>query len=129
MKKMIVDLVEPNKILMQGEATKIYAEGEHGFFGLLPKHIDYAVALNPSILTITDGDKTRFFAHDQGVLTKTGNHVRISAFRIIEGKDIQSLAEVVKQEFFDIKEEEKKARTSLARLEGTVARLILQLKG
>lgn len=126
---MRVELVEPQDIVFKGDATKVSAEGEHGFFAMLPKHIDYAVSLPPSILTITDGDKTRLFAHDQGVLTKIGNHVRISCFRVIEGTDIKTLADVVKEEFFDIQEEEKKARTSLARLEGTVAKLILQLKG
>ncbi len=129
MKKMIIDLVEPQGIVFQGEATQVSAEGDNGFFSLLPKHIDYAVSLPPSILTITNGNDTKLFAHDQGTLTKIGNHVRISCFRVIEGADLKSLAEVVKEEFFDIKEEEKKARTNLARLEGTVAKLILQLKG
>lgn len=62
-------------------------------------------------------------------MTKIGDHVRISCFRVIEGNNLKSLANVVKDEFFDIQEEEKKARTNLARLEGTVAKLILQLKG
>ncbi|MHA1550047.1 MAG: F0F1 ATP synthase subunit epsilon [Alphaproteobacteria bacterium] len=129
MAKMTVDIVTPEEIILQTEATKVAAEGEHGFFALLPKHIDFAVTLPPSLLTITDEDKVRFFAYDQGVLTKIGKHVRISCFRVIEGKDLPSLAEVVKEEFFDIQEEEKKARTSLARLEGTVAKLIRNLKG
>ncbi len=129
MKVMRVDLVEPQDIIFQGEATKVSAEGDNGFFAMLPKHIDYAVSLPPSILTITNGNKTRLFAHDQGILTKIGDHVRISCFRVIEGNNLKSLANVVKDEFFDIQEEEKKARTNLARLEGTVAKLILQLKG
>ena len=40
----------PTQVLMQEEVTRIKAEAENGWFGLLPKHVDFVTALVPGIL-------------------------------------------------------------------------------
>lgn len=40
----------PSQVLMRKEVTRIRAEAENGWFGLLPRHIDFVTALVPGIL-------------------------------------------------------------------------------
>ncbi len=41
----------PAQILFEEEVSRIRAEAENGWFGLLPKHIDFVTALVPGVLT------------------------------------------------------------------------------
>lgn len=129
---MKVKVITPKEVFIDSDAVKIIAEAENGYFTILPRHADFSSTLVPSILTIEEKinekeTKTRYFAVDVGTLVKIENVTTISCFRIIEGNDLEHLAETVKKEFLDIKEEEKKARTAVARLEGNMAKLIMDL--
>ncbi len=98
-------------------ASKIVAEGREGYFTLLPRHIDYVAILVPGILTVENGRQLFYFAVDHGTLVKRGETVSISTRNAIQGKDIETLARVVEDEFKQINEMEKKSRTALTGLE------------
>lgn len=116
---MILNIYLPTAIYWSTEsAVKILAEGMEGYFTLLPRHIDYIAVLVPGILTveIQAGD-IFYFAVDHGTLVKKGETISISARNAIQGKEYETLASVVEEEFKQINEMEKKSRTALTGLE------------
>jgi F-type H+-transporting ATPase subunit epsilon len=102
----------------KSDVLRIVAETPQGSFGLLPQRMDCVAALSPGILlyeTMTDGEV--FVAVDEGVLIKSGPEVLVSVRRALVGKDLAKLRELVEQEFSTFDEEERSARSVMAKLE------------
>lgn len=130
MKLISLGIYLPTKIYWQGDGiVKIIAEGLEGFFTLLPRHVDYIAVLVPGVLTVeAQSGETSYFAVDHGALVKQGATVNISTRNCIRGDDFKSLVAVVAEEFKQIDELEKKARTALAGLEHSMLRRFAELK-
>ena len=113
----------PTKILIDQPVTKVIAEAENGSFCLLPRHIDLLTALVPGILTFqtADGDET-FLAVDGGILIKCGAEVLVSTRNGFRGHSLEALKQDVAQHFYTIDEQERQARTAIARMEASLAR-------
>ena len=97
---------------------RIVAETRQGSFGLLPQRQDCIAALSPGILvyeTVAEGEV--FLAVDEGVLVKTGTDVLVSVRRAMTGKDLGQLRDSVEKEFLELDEEERSARSVMAKLE------------
>lgn len=119
----------PTRVLVHEDVTKVVAEAEDGAFGLLPRHIDFAAALTPSIvLYVTPEGRERYLGIDEAILVKAGGEVRISTRRAAVGDDLQALREQVRGQFLDLDEREKMARSALARLEAGVVRRFIELQ-
>lgn len=119
----------PEKLLYQGPALKLYGEAENGAFGILPKHADFVTSLLPSVLIVTEADgNERFFGLEQGLLVKQAAQVDIVARRGLEGNDLLHLAEQMQLAFDAADEEERDARTALAKLELGMAKQFRELK-
>lgn len=119
----------PDKLFYQGQAQKLYAQAENGAFGLLPKHMDFVTSLVPSVLIITaEQGEELFFGIDQGLLIKHGKEVEVAVRRAILGQDLISLAQQVQQSFMQEDEEEREARTALAKLELGMVKQLNELR-
>lgn len=127
---MQVGIYLPTQVYWQGEEVrKLTAEGLEGFFTLLPRHIDYVAVLVPGILTMEDNrGKELLFAVDQGTLIKQGAEVTISTRNSVQGDNINTLAKVVDDEFKQLDDLERKARTALSGLEHTMMRRFAELR-
>jgi F-type H+-transporting ATPase subunit epsilon len=113
----------PTEVFLDTEAEKIAAEAENGSFEMLPRHIDFASALAPGILSFTSpSGKEEFFALDEGVLVKQGGEVLISTRRAIRGPGLGELRKMVEEELEALDDREKKARSILAKLEADFVR-------
>ncbi|MDP2984948.1 MAG: F0F1 ATP synthase subunit epsilon [Candidatus Latescibacter sp.] len=120
---MRLKILLPTEVFLETEAAKIVAEAVNGSFALLPRHIDFAAALAPGILSFTSlSGKEEFFALDEGVLVKQGGEVQISTRRAIRGPDLGALRRSVEEEFEVLDDREKKARSVLAKLEADFVR-------
>ncbi|MDI1314757.1 F0F1 ATP synthase subunit epsilon [Prosthecobacter sp.] len=98
--------------------TRIVAETRQGSFGLLPQRQDCVAALAPGILVYeTEADGEVFVAVDEGMLVKTGPDVLISVRRAMAGNDLTKLRDSVDQEFLTLDEDERSARSVMAKLE------------
>jgi F-type H+-transporting ATPase subunit epsilon len=119
----------PTQVLVEEKAAKVVAEAENGFFCLLPHHVDFVAALVPGILyyTTVEGDE-RLAAVDEGTLVKCGDEVLVSVLNATPGTDLGSLQERVVESFRTLDEEERRARTALARLEAGTMRRFLELE-
>jgi F-type H+-transporting ATPase subunit epsilon len=119
----------PTEILLDEEVTKVIAEGENGYFCLLPRHIDFVSVLTTGILTLTTPEgKEEFVAVDGGILVKVGREVLVSSKRGVRSTELGKLQQTVVAEFRDRSEREKKALSAGARLEADIVRRFMELK-
>jgi F-type H+-transporting ATPase subunit epsilon len=73
----------PTEVLLEEEVCRIKAEAENGWFGLLPKHVDFFTALVPGVMTFEPcGKPEEYLAIDRGILVKCGPEVSISTRRV-----------------------------------------------
>jgi F-type H+-transporting ATPase subunit epsilon len=118
----------PTRILIEQEVDKIYAEAQNGAFTLLENHIDFAMALVPSLLSyITEAGEEEFLAVDDGILIKRGGDVFVSTRNAVRGPDLGVLEQTIEDEFEHLDEQEKKTRSALAGLETDLVRRFIEL--
>lgn len=119
----------PTEVVLDVEVNKIVAEAENGSFCLLPRHIDFATALVPGLLSYTDlSGEERFLAVDEGVLVKCGSEVTISTRNVSQGAELGSLKQAVEQQFRTLDERERQTRSALAKLESSFIRRLLDVE-
>jgi F-type H+-transporting ATPase subunit epsilon len=127
---MHLKLLLPTEILIDQTVTKVTAEAENGSFCLLPNHIDFVAALVPGILSFESETGEEFFlAVDEGILVKQGAVVRVSVRNAVRGENLESLQQQVQQQFRQLDEQEKLARSVLVRLETSFVREFIELGG
>lgn len=126
---MRVKVILPSGVLLEQEAVNLVAEAPNGFFGLLPRHVDFVSALVPGILTITSADGAEtFLAVDEGTLVKHGPLVLVSTRNALQG-NLGELQQALVEQFRDQGEQEYKARLALDRLEASLVHQVLELDG
>jgi F-type H+-transporting ATPase subunit epsilon len=118
----------PMKILIDQEVTKVVAEAEDGYFGILPKHVDFVAALAPGIFSFESGGEEEFMAVDEGILVKCGTEVLVSTRTAVRGKNLGELKRTVEEEFGTLNEREKKTRSILAKLEADFTKRFLKMR-
>ena len=119
----------PTETLMQEEVTRIKAEAPNGWFGLLPRHIDFVSALVPGVLIFTQArGREEYLAIDQGVLVKCGPEVSVSTRAAVRGTNLDQLRKDVEARFQAEEEREKKTFSSEAKLEADLVRGLLELE-
>ena len=75
-------------------SDRIKAEAENGWFGLLPKHIDFVTALVPGVMTFQPGGRPEeYLAIDHGILVKCGPEVSVSTRNAVRGTEPGSTEE------------------------------------
>ena len=119
----------PAEILFEEEVVRIRAEAENGWFGLLPKHIDFVTALVPGVLTFQPrGKPEEYLAVDRGVLVKCGPDVSVSTRQAVRGTDLGQLKHEVERQFLAREERDQAARALEAKLEADLVRGLLRME-
>lgn len=117
----------PAEVLLQEEVTRIRAEADNGWFGLLPRHVDFVTALVPGILTFQPrGKPQEYLAVDRGILVKCGPEVSVSTRNAVHGTNLERLKHDVEAQFREREEQERKARAFEAKLESDLVRRLLE---
>ncbi len=117
----------PSEILFEEQVDRIKAEAENGWFGLLPKHLDFVTALVPGVVTFRPhGKPEEYLAVDHGILVKCGADVSVSTRNAVRGSDLTQLKEEVERQFRAREAREKAARAYEARLEADLVRHLLE---
>lgn len=119
----------PAEVLLEAQVVKVIAEAVNGQFCLLPRHVDFVAALVPGILYYTSREGTEHIvAVDEGVLVKCGNEVLVSTLNAIPGTHLEQLQSAVAETFRELDDDERRARTTLARLEAGTMKRFLELE-
>jgi F-type H+-transporting ATPase subunit epsilon len=118
----------PSHIFLDEDVSKVTAEGEEGFFCLLPRHVDYTAALVPGLLSYESPDgEENILAVDEGILVKYGDTVLVSVRNAARGRSLGTLKPDVEEELEALEEREKLARTAAAKLEANLVRKFMDL--
>lgn len=122
-------VLTPTQVLVDTLVVKVVAEAPDGFFCLLPRHVDFVAPLVPSILYLTapDGGE-RLVAVDEGTLVKCGAEVLVSAMHAVEHHELSALQSTVAETYLAVDDEERRARSALARLEAGAVRRLVELE-
>ena len=119
----------PTGVLIEQEVTKVIAEAHNGFFCLLPKHVDFAAAIVPGILSFeTAGGREEFLAVDEGILIKCGQEVLVSTRNAVRGPDLGQLRRTVEERFKVLDDREKTARSAMVKIEAGFVRRFLEIQ-
>ena len=119
----------PTEILVDTEVSKVIAEAENGSFCLLPRHVGFATALVPGMLSYVLPDGTEIFvAVDKGILVKCGADVVVSTRNAVVGADLGALQRTIEDHFKILDDRERKARAAAARLEASLVRQFMELE-
>ncbi|MCP4078183.1 MAG: F0F1 ATP synthase subunit epsilon [Gammaproteobacteria bacterium] len=126
---MLLKVLLPTEVLLDEPVTKVIAEAQNGSFCLLPRHIDFVSALAPGILVFfTQKNEEQYVAVDKGILIKCGREVLVSTYNGVRGNDLIKLKQLVAEHFIELDEQQRTARSALARLEAGVMRRIIDLE-
>lgn len=126
---MHLKLLLPTEVLINEPVSKVIAEAANGSFCLLPRHIDFVTALVPGILYFhTTSGRENYVAIDEGTLVKCGNQILVSTLNAVPGTDLAQLRATVDESFMKLDEQERIARTALARLEAGTIRGFIELE-
>jgi F-type H+-transporting ATPase subunit epsilon len=119
----------PTESLINEVVSKVSAEAENGSFTLLPRHIDFTAVLVPGILAfVTEDGQEKFLAVDEGILVKQGSEVLVSTINAAQSSDLTELKRTVSEQFEELNEWEKKARTALVRLESNFVQYFMEIE-
>lgn len=126
---MQLKLQTPTQVLLDVPAVKVVAEAQNGLFCLLPRHVDFVAALVPGILYYTTAaGEERLVAVDEGALVKCGAEVLVSTTNAVLGTDLTALQAMVAETFLELDDDERRARSALARLESGALRRLVELE-
>ena len=117
---MRLQLMVPHEVALDQQVAKVAAEGRHGAFAVLPRHVDYVAILEPGILTYEADGVEHYVAVDGGTLVKVGDDVRVSTRSAVPGDRLEELERTIRESFRRLGAEERDARAALARIESHV---------
>jgi len=117
----------PSQVLLEEQVDRIKAEAVNGWFGMLPRHVDFVTALVPGVMTFQPcGKPEEYLAIDHGILVKCGPEVSVSTRNAVRGKSLEKLKTEVEVQFRAREEREKAARAYEAKLEADLVRHLLE---
>jgi F-type H+-transporting ATPase subunit epsilon len=120
----------PTGVLVDEAVRKVVAESLDGSTCLLPRHADATMLLVPGLLAFHDEDGREVFAAlDHGVLVKAGDVVRVACQRGVLAGDLGEAESTVRERFRVQSEREKRARSTLLRLEADILRRLGEMRG
>lgn len=112
----------PTGLVLSHPVKKVVANGLHGSFCVLPKHVDAVAGLRPGILLFDDGFQEGLLAVHEGSLTKKGEEVTVVTLQAYRGDSLERLAKEVEEMLSSADEGERRTRAALAGLESRIAR-------
>jgi F-type H+-transporting ATPase subunit epsilon len=127
---MKLNIVLPYKIFTQrDDIISITAETDSGSFGLLPHRLDCVAALTPGIFIYKDAaGEENWVAVDIGIFVKCEMIVTISVRNAFTDPDPKRLQSIIKNEFLEINEYDKKVRSIMTKLESSFLQSMMNLK-
>lgn len=130
MRTLDLEVLLPERVLLEHRVTKVVAEAEDGSFGILPRHIDFVAPLAPGILSFVDAEsgEEQFLAVGQGLLIKRGREVLVSVQGAVRGENLGDLERSLRQDLVARDERERRARRAAHRLEADMVRRLVELR-
>jgi F-type H+-transporting ATPase subunit epsilon len=119
----------PTEVLVDEPVKKVIAEAANGSFCLLPRHIDFAAALVPGLMSfVAANEREMFMAVNEGILVKCGRQVTVSTRSAVIGPDLGTLKQLIEEQFRIVDEREQMARSAVVKLEADFVRRFIEME-
>jgi F-type H+-transporting ATPase subunit epsilon len=115
-------------MITKEKISKVVAEDLKGFFGILPKHIDFVTKIVPSILTYEGPQGEGYIVLNEGILVKQGDTIQLATRDAFEGRDLGKLHETLERQIASEAEEEKQLGLEVTKLELGIIKSFYDLK-
>ncbi len=125
---MTIRVVTPDKLVFEGEATRVFARGIDGDFAILKNHIPMMTPLGVGELRIETGSETHFVAIDNGILEVNHNHINILSNDALLAEDIDVARAKMELEHTERKKQNAKTREELVKSEMDIIKLLNQIR-
>jgi F-type H+-transporting ATPase subunit epsilon len=120
----------PTQVVVNALVKRVVVDTTRGSHGFLPRHIDFAAALVPGVLSYVDGDdQLGFVAVDGGVLVKKGAELLVSTPDAAHARALGELGSFIKAKARRRQELERTNRALLAWLEVALVRRLIEMGG
>lgn len=125
---MNVEIIIPNKTIVQKKIDSITAPGTEGNFQILPRHIDFVSSLKAGILTLVVDGSEEYYAINYGVLVKKDDLVYVVCQQVIRGESLEKLNQAVEEKLSVLSEKEKVTNEILSRMEIATLKRISEME-
>ncbi len=123
-----VQVVTPEKTLVDTEADEIIVPTSTGELAILPQHVALVTEVAPGVLTIKTKGKEETMAIDGGFVQVTDSLVRILADYAVTGSDISATKAQEAKDRAEKAMKEKKNDVEFAEAQAEFRKAILELK-
>ncbi|HSQ98226.1 MAG TPA: F0F1 ATP synthase subunit epsilon [Rickettsiales bacterium] len=127
----LIDLkiYSPIEMFFDENIKKLTFQGKEGILTILPNHIDYVSSFDTNVINVVDKDnKEKFIALSNGILTKYADKIRLTAYKVIVGNNLNELKEKIKEISKNEGELEKEINKNLKQLEYYMLNNLTELK-
>jgi F-type H+-transporting ATPase subunit epsilon len=114
-------VVTPTGTLVDDSAAEVHLKTLAGYYGILPRHVDFATALVSGIFEYRtpDGER-RYVAADGGAAVKQGGEVVVATSHGAASADLHELERGVAEHFEAIDDRERQMHAAMQRLEASL---------
>jgi F-type H+-transporting ATPase subunit epsilon len=124
-----VKILVPHRVFWRERAGRLRAEGAHGVFCVLPRHIDCVVNLVPGILLLeNENGEECSFAVDGGTFVKRGEEVLVSTPHAARSEEVGGIRSAVRESFRELEDRERTTRSALAKIEADFVRKFIEIE-
>ncbi|WP_422484751.1 hypothetical protein [Gudongella sp. DL1XJH-153] len=125
---MNVEIIIPNKTIVQKKIDSLTAPGTEGNFQILPRHIDFVSSLKAGILTLLVDGSEEYYAINYGILVKKSDRVFVVCQQVIRGESLEKLNQAVEEKLSVLSEKEKVTNEILSRMEIATLKRISEME-
>lgn len=125
---MNVEIIIPNKTIVQKKIDSLTAPGTEGNFQILPRHIDFVSSLKAGILTLLVDGSEEYYAINYGILVKKNDRVFVVCQQVIRGESLEKLNQAVEEKLSVLSEKEKVTNEILSRMEIATLKRISEME-
>jgi F-type H+-transporting ATPase subunit epsilon len=114
-------VVTPTGTLVDESAAEVYLKTVAGYYGILPRHADFATALTPGIFEYRmPGGEHHYVAADGGAAVKQGAEIVVATAHGASSTDLGELERGVQERFDSIDDRERQMHEAMQRLEASL---------
>lgn len=123
-----LDVVTPEKTVVQDDVDMVICPGSEGEFGVLPHHASLLSALNMGLLRYKQGDRTECVFLSGGFVDVNDNKCSVLAEAAEKASDIDTARAIEAKERAERRLQERKENLDVIRAEYALKRALLRLQ-
>lgn len=123
-----IHIITPSHVKQVENVSFFRAEDRSGYFGILPRHIEFLTILEPSIaIAIIDGEE-EYFGFNGGILAFKKDILTITTKEFVQSSKIGELKGIIEKFFKEREEKESIFNLNMKNLQKAFFKKIIELE-